>query len=78
MNNTEDKEVWMPYMYQNENPKTNGKWVRYTSTGAMIKGWYSVGDNKYYYDPTTGAMVKGQRMIDGIVYNFDETTGVLR
>ena len=68
----------MPYIFQNENPKTAGKWVRYDANGGMVKGWYTVGGRKYYYDPTTGAMVKGPRVIDGKVYNFDSVTGVLR
>ena len=52
--------------------------MRYNSTGGMVKGWYTVGSKKYYYDPTTGAMIKGSKMIDGRMYNFDTVTGVLR
>ena len=53
------KEVWMPYMFQNEKPgSTRGKWVRYDEKGAMVKGWYSNADGRrLYYDPRTGAMV---------------------
>ena len=65
-----------------------GKWVRYDSNGAMIKGWYKVqgsdvnlypkqAGNIYYYDPTTGLMAKGQLTIDGVSYHFNELTGVL-
>lgn len=71
------KEVWMPYIYQNEKKKTKGKWVRYNANGGMIKGWYTTGNKKYYYDLTTGAMVKGSKTIDGKYYRFDSTTGVL-
>ena len=73
----ENKEVWMPYVYQNESPKTNGKWVRYNSNGGMIKGWYTTGTKKYYYDPTTGAMVKGPTTINGKKYWFGLESGIL-
>jgi uncharacterized protein YjdB len=73
------KEVWMPYIYQNEKPgSTRGKWVRYDSDGAMIKGWlvYNKGPS-YYYDLQTGAMYKGYNRIDNVLYHFNETTGIL-
>ncbi len=109
-----NKEVWMPYIYQQEKSwsdaeiKMNaqasgnmaaqverdikagtGKWVRYDSTGAMYKGWYTVegqqasiypnqAGNTYYYDPKTGLMAKGDLIIDGVNYHFDEITGVLQ
>ena len=65
----------MPYVYQDEyNGATDGKWVRYDGSGAMIKGWH---DNKrYYYDLITGEMAKGNYTIDGQVYFFDPVTGV--
>ncbi|MBR2812757.1 MAG: hypothetical protein IKD69_15385, partial [Solobacterium sp.] len=84
------KEVWIPYIYQNEKPgSTEGKWVRYDQNGKMIKGWLKVEDytafeypdqihNVYYYDEITGAMLKGRQTIDGIEYEFDELTGVLK
>ena len=86
-----DKEVWMPYIYQSDMAagiNKQGKWVRYNSNGAMIKGWYTpVGndeklypeqrDNLYYYDLITGEMVKGYKNINGKTYHFDEVTGVL-
>ena len=84
-----DKEVWMPYVYQNEpNGSTDGKWVRYDANGAMIKGWYTVkgsdidlypeqAGNTYYYDLVTGEMVKGNVKIDGKTYRFSETSGRL-
>ena len=75
----ESKEVWMPYIYQSETPgSTNGKWVRYYSTGAMVKGWYKTEGKTYYYDLTTGAMKKGRVSIDGKYYTFDSRTGVLK
>lgn len=56
----ESKEVWFPYVYQDEElGSTNGKWVRYDSNGHMIKGWCIDGDHLYYYDYITGAMAKG-------------------
>ena len=86
-----NKEVWMPYIFQNEKPgSTNGKWVRYDSNGKMIKGWYTVESkqdralyptqvgNTYYYDLETGAMTKGKKVIDGKTYYFDEVTGALK
>ncbi len=71
----ENKEVWFPYIYQDEKPgSTEGKWVRYTTTGAMIKGWtcviYKNSSGKirhkyYFYNMITGAMSKGwKRPID--------------
>ena len=84
-----DKEVWMPYVYQDEqNGSTDGKWVRYNSAGHMIKGWYTVSSkdcdiypsqagNTYFYDHKTGAMAKGYRWIDGKQYHFHETNGRL-
>ena len=80
-----DKEVWMPYIYQSDMAagiNKQGKWVRYNSNGAMIKGWYTpVGndeklypeqrDNLYYYDLITGEMVKGYKNIPGKTYHFD-------
>ena len=130
-----NKEVWMPYIYQDEaswddatkktislesdsyteksyyyekaqleyhtvNAKMSdqvynamkngtGKWVRYSYTGSMVKGWYAVvgkeediypdqKGNVYYYDYKTGLMAKGETVIDGITYIFDELTGVLK
>ena len=84
-----NKEVWMPYIYQDEvRGSTNGKWVRYNSSGAMIKGWYEVKGsdvalypnqvgNKYYYDQITGEMYKGLHTINNQQYRFDEVTGAL-
>ena len=85
------KEVWMPYIYQEDLKKgknKEGKWVRYDNTGKMIKGWYNVVDdeaklypkqegNTYYYDLKTGQMSKGWVTIEGKEYYFDEKTGVL-
>ncbi|MBR2809753.1 MAG: prolyl oligopeptidase family serine peptidase, partial [Solobacterium sp.] len=45
-----DKEVWMPYIFQGENPATEGKWVRYDKYGQMVKGWYANDNGVYYYD----------------------------
>ena len=70
-----NKEVYMPYTI---NGKDNiGKWVRYDSTGQMIKGWYQTGSKRYYYDLTTGAMAKGWKQIGDSWYYFNTTTGVL-
>ncbi len=141
----ENKEVWMPYVYQDEadwddstirevanlsvdywdcSPycsdfiydsikNKKGKWVRYNCFGKMIKGWFNVSTYKerlsdkaleliaenpsftpdidivyyenylpfgknYYYDPQTGAMVKGWATIGGKSYYFDEITGILQ
>ncbi len=65
-----------------------GKWVRYTNSGDMVKGWYKVegkdaevyteqAGNVYYYDYQTGLMAKGDVTINGVEYHFDEVTGVL-
>lgn len=75
----ENKEVWIPYMFQDETPgSTLGKWVRYDSEGRMIKGWYQNDKGKYYYDLITGAMFKGNQRIEGKDYYFDEISGVLK
>ena len=51
------KEVWMPYIFQEEPPgSTDGKWVRYDIRGKMIKGWLHIDDRWYYYDTWKGAM----------------------
>ena len=121
----EGKEVWMPYIYQdeknwkNDTAKMNeivqainsysenggptsdmgeqvrkailertGKWVRYDSSGRMLKGWVTIEGNlaklypdqagyRYFYDYTTGLMAKGWTTIGGRRYYFHETTGVL-
>lgn len=69
------KEVYMPYTINGKD--SIGKWVRYDSTGQMIKGWYQVGDKWYYYDLKSGAMAKGIQVIEGRTYIFDEKTGIL-
>ncbi|MBR2812520.1 MAG: carboxylesterase family protein, partial [Solobacterium sp.] len=72
-----NKQVWMPYVFQGEEPgSTDGKWVRYNAGGGMIKGWYRNEDGIYYYDPITGAMAKGEVKIDGKKYTFDPVTGI--
>ena len=72
-----DKEVWMPYVFQDEeNGITDGKWVRYDSNGAMVKGWYTNENGRYYYDLVTGEMIKGNYTIQGEVYFFDPVTGL--
>ena len=89
----ENKEVWMPYIFQSDleaGLNKEGKWVRYDDHGKMIKGWYTVkGDdvrlypeqagNTYYYDWLTGQMVKGWYTVkeDGKRHHFNELTGVL-
>ena len=75
-----NKEVWMPYIYQDEEPgSTDGKWVRYDSEGKMIKGLYKDANNNiYYYDLITGEMYKGIREVNGINLYFDSITGILQ
>ena len=87
-----DKEVWIPYVYQDEKPgSTVGKWVRYDEDGRMIKGWYADGTKVYYYDLITGAMAKGdmhsvtwvdfrknpESMEKDLAYCFDDVFGTL-
>jgi predicted peptidase len=72
-----DKEVWMPYIFQDEKRgSTNGKWVRYDKYGEMINGWYANDKGVYYYNEQTGAMAKGTQTINGRTYTFDEITGI--
>ncbi|MBR2809946.1 MAG: hypothetical protein IKD69_01065 [Solobacterium sp.] len=73
-----DKEVWMPYIFQGEDPATEGKWVRYDKYGQMIKGWYANDNGVYYYDLLTGAMLKGTHEINGKTYTFDTLTGIMQ
>ncbi len=73
-----EKEVWIPYVFQDEEPgSTSGKWVRYDKHGQMIKGWYANDNGVYYYDLETGAMYKGTHVIHGKTYHFDEITGIM-
>ena len=79
----DNKEVWMPYVYQDEEPgSTDGKWVIYDGNGMMIKGWLYRADKDawYYLSKTTGAMSKGRKPFgrdDCLIYPFDKKTGVL-
>ena len=75
------KDVWLPYVYQGENPgSTMGKWVRYDEQGHMVKGvqFYEANRSWYQFDVVTGAMLKGLRHTPaGNVVYYDEITGVL-
>ena len=78
----EAKEVWMPYLYQDDlktgkNP--DGKWVAYDNNGKMVKGWcyWAERDAWCHYDPKTGAMAKGWRIIGDYGYKFDWKTGAM-
>ena len=74
-----NKEVWMPYIYQDEEiGSTDGKWVRYDKYGRMIKGWFANDDGVYYYDLITGEMYHGDHMIHGKMYSFDAVTGIMK
>lgn len=53
-----------------------GKWVRYDTSGKMVKGWDVTERGAYYFDQTTGAMAKGETEIDGIPCIFDRETGI--
>lgn len=53
-----------------------GKWVRYDTSGKMVKGWDVTERGTYYFDQTTGAMAKGETEIDGIPCIFDRETGI--
>ena len=73
-----NKEVWVPYVYQDETPgSTEGKWVRYDEEGKMIKGWYIDGQKVYYFDLVTGAMAKGKTDFRDGSMCFDWLTGTL-
>ena len=76
------KEVWMPYVFQDEKPgSTDGKWVMYDNNGKMVKGWLYRADKDawYYYDLKTGAMAKDWKIIGDhdYGYRFDKKTGVM-
>ena len=66
-----EKEVWIPYIFQGEDPAAEGKWVRYDNHGRMVKGWYACEAGVYYYDMLTGAIYKGAHEIEGRTYFFD-------
>ncbi len=53
-----------------------GKWVRYDSSGHMIKGWDTNENGDYYFDETYGTMARGTVEIDGKEYTFDSQTGI--
>lgn len=72
-----NKEVWIPYIFQDEATPSGGKWVRYDHEGHMIKGWFSIDGRTYFYDHETGAMLKGWHWIDGRRCHFNELTGVM-
>ncbi len=68
----------MPYVFSDEPAgSTDGKWVRYDSEGAMVKGWYENENGRYYYDPVTGAMAKGKVEIEEKLILFDTVTGIM-
>ena len=74
------KDVWMPYVYQNEKPgSTDGKWVRYDEYGRMIKGeqYDPVRNGWYYFDVITGMMCKGWAELNGNDVYYDPVTGKL-
>ena len=71
----ENREVWIPYIYQDRRDEGNGKWVRYDEDCRMIHGWWKDPDTgrNYYYDEITGAKTFGERNIGNVNYQFDET-----
>ena len=69
------KDVYQPYTYQGID--NTPKWVRYDSSGQMIKGWDCTDNGLYYFDNETGAMKKGHVNIFGEEAVFDDTTGIL-
>ena len=78
----EGKDVWLPYVYQDEKPgSTEGKWVRYDSQGRMVKGvqLYEKNNSWYQFDKITGAMFKGwHKTSSGNDVYYDKITGKLK
>ena len=78
----ESKDVWLPYVYQNETPgSTEGKWVRYDENGHMVKGvqLYEKNQSWYQFDVITGAMIKGWFTTkSGNDVYYDAVTGILK
>lgn len=71
---TVNREVKIPYTYSGKD--NTPKWVRYDASGKMVKGWYTTGQNVYYYDLTTGARKHGKVTIDQLPCWFDDSTGI--
>ena len=68
------QESWAGFYADREDG--TGKWVRYDTSGKMVKGWDVTERGTYYFDQTTGAMAKGETEIDGIPCIFDRETGI--
>lgn len=75
-----NKQVVIPYIFQDDGGKNGSKWVRYDARGQMVTGWYTSRDGKVYYDETTGAMKKGLATVgkNADTYYFDPSTGVMQ
>ena len=56
--------------------RTEGKWVRYSESGGMIKGEDYRYGGWYYFEPVTGTMMKGPVILeDGRKVFYDTVTG---
>ena len=53
--------------------KFSDGWSYYSSSGAALTGWQTIGGKRYYFDPSTGRALQGTHTIDGEVYFFDSS-----
>ena len=49
---------------------TGGKTYYYDSNGRMVKGWLTIGNQKYYFDTQTGEQIMGWLKLNGDFYYF--------
>ncbi len=73
----EDREVRIPYIYQDQRDTGEYKYVYYGSDGKMLKGWQMLDGKYYYFYPVTGEKYFGTKEIEGTSYHFNDATGEL-
>jgi len=58
--------------------RSGKNWVYYNDAGKLVKGWYEIeGEGWYYFDKTTGAMLSNWQQIGGKWYYFG-SDGILK
>lgn len=57
--------------------KISKNYYYFNDNGIMQKGWLTIGQKRYYLDPTTGKRVTGTKVINGTSYDFG-TAGYIK